>query len=314
MQKRSLEWILLLLLSLLAQPAAAWAQARGVANVIDLQGQVSVERAGGAKWVPATAGMVLYTNDHLKTAASSAAALEFAVGGKVGVTQSSEIVLLGGRNVAKQSDRAVFSLTAGSVWARIAPQPAGQPFQIKTQSCTIGVKGTEFVVEPESDGGNGVSVLEGKVAVSDHAGGNVHLVEPGQQLHWLHRGTPRLERFRDAQELRQRLQTRHAVFHRFVRERLQRHKQWMEWGHPGHGFEHHPPLPNAHHRPPPGIVKWREKQLEHKQRWQEWHAQHNTHPAFHQPMRPRTRPPSHHAGQPAHPLLHHPTPGNEQNK
>lgn len=157
-----------------------------VAHLVAIDGKVLV-MSGNAAWKSATLNQADYLGDHLKTDGSSLAALEFTVGGKIGLNEGTEIEITGARDVQDVTQRDATStlvLKAGTIWAKFTKQQ--EQFKIQTESTTIGIRGTEFVVE--DDGGETtVSVLEGLVDVADAQGimqaapGDVVAVRRGQR-------------------------------------------------------------------------------------------------------------------------------------
>lgn len=146
------------LASFLTQPAHA-DNKTVVASVVAIDGKLTVERPGAGKYA-AFVQMPDYVGDVLSTDAKSVAALEFVVGGKIGVNPSSSVMITGNRSASDGSGH-VLNVKSGAIWAKFDKQKS--PLLIKTPSATIGIRGTEFVVNSD-DKGTTIDVFEGNVA------------------------------------------------------------------------------------------------------------------------------------------------------
>jgi ferric-dicitrate binding protein FerR (iron transport regulator) len=196
---------LILLAALSVGLACADSKGSVVASVIAIQGKLSVKSVGSAGWSAARVNQSDYPHDHLKTDASSVAALEFVVGGRIGLNKGTEVEITGSREATDVNKGTQLKLTSGSLWAKMSKQK--DTFRIATPSCTIGIRGTEFVVE-EKSGGTEVSVLEGEVAITD-AAAHLTLARPGEVLRILP-GKPPIIRLVQLALLRRQLQQRHG--------------------------------------------------------------------------------------------------------
>lgn len=149
-----------------------------IATVVSVEGTVKVKQAGQDTWLPARVQMNEHASDRVKTEADSTAALEFVCGGMVGLNSSSEVELIAPRGAREVSEGTFLKLSSGQIWATLNTQKA--PFKIVTPSATLGIRGTEFVVD-ENDGETELSVLSGAVEVTDSE--NVtSMVRPGEVL------------------------------------------------------------------------------------------------------------------------------------
>lgn len=130
-----------------------------VATVIAKDGNgLSVDHAESHKSMKK--GDPAYMQDQCNTDAETVAVLEFTVGGKLGINQKSSIRIVGARSAVDVSGH-VLQINAGAVWATFGKQT--RPFLIRTPSTTIGIRGTEFVVDAEADATT-IDVFEGRVA------------------------------------------------------------------------------------------------------------------------------------------------------
>lgn len=150
--------------SLPPHPADAAGAAPVVANVVAINGALTVQRPPNSGWFSGFEQMPDYVQDHLKTDANSLAALEFRVGGRIGINKGTEVEIVGPRDVTDVTKRGTVErlvLRSGTIWAKFAKQH--EQFKIQTESTVIGIRGTEFVVETDANKDTTVSVLEGQV-------------------------------------------------------------------------------------------------------------------------------------------------------
>jgi hypothetical protein len=189
-----------------------------VAYVIAIDGKLEVKRPSSETWAQMALQKPDYVGDHLRTSGESVAAIEFTRGGKIGINAGTEIEITSERAATDVTDRsslATLSVKAGSIWAKFTKQQ--EQFKLQTESCVIGVRGTEFVVELDGDE-TSVSVLEGEVEVTDGEQ-QVTRVRPGEVVA-VRRGKRAQRRMEKLQQMRKRLDTRHKRLYRFVRDRM----------------------------------------------------------------------------------------------
>lgn len=165
-------------------------------KVVHKQGRVQIHQALTNKWVYAKPGSLLHAGDTISTGAN----------GKASLMMSDETIMQVGRNsklqithVAKnagwfersviaksikQASRSVFSLISGKLWARNKNKSVNVRFKVATAS--IGIRGTELVIEAKDDGTVSSTVLEGTIEASNEQGavigeaGNQITILPGQ--------------------------------------------------------------------------------------------------------------------------------------
>jgi FecR protein len=144
----------------LSRPAQAADSAAVVASVVAIDGKLTLDRPGRGKYA-AFVQMPDYVQDKLSTDERSLAAIELAVGGKIGINKSTSIQLTSATGAVDASTGQVLTISSGSVWAKFSKQRS--TLQIKTPSATMGIRGTEFLVEATSEGTT-IDVFEGAVA------------------------------------------------------------------------------------------------------------------------------------------------------
>ena len=123
----------------------------------------------GQPWYAGFLDMQGQLHDKFKTNATTVAALEFIIGGRVGINKDSEIEIVTERSVAdaKVNVKRII-LRKGGMWAKTAKLK--EPLEIQTNGGVMGIKGTEFVIDTQPSGDTSVSVLEGAVEVRDTQG------------------------------------------------------------------------------------------------------------------------------------------------
>lgn len=129
-----------------------------------------------------------FEKDHFITDASTIAALEFLIGGRVAINKDTDIEIVNERSVAdgKTSVKRVI-LKNGSLWVKADAKSLKQPLEIQTNGGVMGIKGTEFTVESRPDNTTKVCCFEsnstqGGVEVRDKSGKVVSVVKPGDEL------------------------------------------------------------------------------------------------------------------------------------
>lgn len=130
-----------------------------VASVVAIDGKLMLERPGAGKYA-AFVQMSDYIGDRLTTEAKSVAAVEFVVGGKIGINPNSTVEITGNRS-ATDASGSVLRVTSGAVWAKFDKQKS--PLLIRTPSATLGIRGTEFLINADNESTT-IDVFEGKVA------------------------------------------------------------------------------------------------------------------------------------------------------
>lgn len=167
--------------------AQAGAQCAGVAvvpgepaaQVVALSGRGETRTAGAAPWQPATLSQHLGTGADMRTLALSSAALLLADRTQIRMAAQAQLRLCEARPA-----RTLLELMAGRLWARTKKAPA--TLELRTPAALAVVRGTDWDVEVEAGGRTTLTVLSGRIAVSN-AQGAVEVgpseqatVEPGQ--------------------------------------------------------------------------------------------------------------------------------------
>ena len=161
--------IAVLCLGLIAR--AGWAQ-DSVLRLIDMKSNTSKpfvqhRKATDSQWYPAFVGTEGAISDHFKTDPQTVAALEFFIGGRVGVARDTDLEIITDRSVSSGAptiQRIV--LHSGTLWMKSGGR-LSRPLEIQTNGGTMGIKGTEFTLETRPDSATKLAVLEGSVEVKD---------------------------------------------------------------------------------------------------------------------------------------------------
>ena len=108
-----------------------------VATVVEIKavgpGPAKAEYYSDGRWRPLTIDFQLKPYVRIRTDGNTIAALEFAIGGRVGLNKGSELRVVGDRKVARAR------LEAGGMWAKC--QKLEQPLEIQTKGGVTGIKG-----------------------------------------------------------------------------------------------------------------------------------------------------------------------------
>ncbi|MBS2038418.1 FecR domain-containing protein [bacterium] len=179
-------------LFLLSSIGNGWAQ-EPVLRLVDMQAQgtrpsVQQRKPSDPKWYPAYVGAQGSISDHFKTDTATVAALEFFIGGRVGVARDTDIEIVTDRSVSSIGPRVKrVVLHHGLLWMK-SNRPLSEPLEIQTNGGTLGIKGTEFTVESKADESTKVAVLHGAVEVRDEKRKYLGLAEAGD-VYELHAGS-----------------------------------------------------------------------------------------------------------------------------
>ena len=171
-----------LLLATLLMAAKAWAD-EPILRVLDLKtpsgatGQIQHRTAKDKQWYQAYVGTTGVLRDHFKTSPETVAALEFFIGGRVGVNKDTEIEVVSERSVAGVGTSVQrIILVNGALWLKA--NPLKQPLEIQTNGGTMAIRGTEFTLEKKSDVTT-FSLLEGEVEMKDAQQKLLGIAKPG---------------------------------------------------------------------------------------------------------------------------------------
>ncbi len=160
-----------------------------VASVIAIKGKLMLDRPGRGHY-SAFVQMPDYINDQLTTDPKSVAAVEFAIGGRIGINRGSSIRIVGYRSATNASTGQMLRVNSGVIWAHFDKQKS--PLIIQTRNSTIGIRGTEFLVDARDDSTT-IDVFQGHVAYAPRLPGqapeanpelpeNASLAGPGERV------------------------------------------------------------------------------------------------------------------------------------
>jgi hypothetical protein len=169
------------------------------------------KRPGDAQSYPVSVNTTGYVKDHFMTDTNTLAALEFLIGGRVGINKDTDIEIVNERSVADGSlEVKRIILKNGSLWVKADAKALKQPLEIQTNGGVMGIKGTEFTVDQEEDGTVQVCCFEsnsslGGVEIRDEAGQVVGLARPGDEVRVHRQRKPLWKRSQNVKEFRQKV-------------------------------------------------------------------------------------------------------------
>lgn len=129
-----------------------------------------------------------YVRDRYLTDGATIAALEFLIGGRVGINRDTTIEIVNERSVADSGQNVKrIVLKNGSLWVKADAKTLKQPIEIQTNGGVMGIKGTEFTAETRPDGGVRVCCFEsnsdlGGVEIRDNQGTVLGVAGPGDEV------------------------------------------------------------------------------------------------------------------------------------
>lgn len=151
-----------------AQAVAQCAGAAGepgvpAAQVVALSGQGQTRAGEAAPWQAAVLSQHLGGGADVRTLALSSAALLLADRTQIRMAAQAQVRLCEARPT-----RTLLELMAGRLWARTKKAPAG--LELRTPAATAVVRGTDWDVEVEQGGRTTLTVLSGRVELSNEQG------------------------------------------------------------------------------------------------------------------------------------------------
>lgn len=158
---------------------------------------------------PVTLNSTGYVKDHYITDKNTVAALEFLIGGRVGINRDTDIEIVNERSIADgKTPTKRIKLKSGSLWVKADAKSLKQPVEIQTNGGVMGIKGTEFTVETQADGTDRVCCFEsnssqGGVEIRDNSGKVVGTVKPGEEYLVALKKAPVVTPHSDIQQFRQ---------------------------------------------------------------------------------------------------------------
>lgn len=165
-----------------------------------------------------------YVRDHFITNKSTVAALEFLIGGRIGLNKDSDIQIVNDHSVrdGKTSVTRIL-LKSGAMWVKADAATLKQPLEIQTNGGVMGIKGTEFSLETTPEGVDiccfESNSAQGGVEVLDDQGKLLSLVRPGDEVRSNRRQARLLKRYSNRAQFRE--QRTRRIFGK-VGPRLQR--------------------------------------------------------------------------------------------
>ena len=143
-----------------------YGEARVVAAISSMKGNVQIRAASNRKYGTAYKGQMIKTGDWLKTDKNVFVAIVFLDGSNVKIQSNTEIEIKSSRVTAKELKTQMY-IAEGQAWSKVSKQKNGE-FKIKTPTAVASVKGTEFDVEfDDLAQSTSLVVLEGEVSFGD---------------------------------------------------------------------------------------------------------------------------------------------------
>lgn len=166
------------------------------------------KRPQDSKPFPVTINTTGYIKDHYITDQNTVAALEFLIGGRVGINKNTDIEIVNERSVAdgKTPVKRVI-LKNGALWVKADSAKMKERMEIQTNGGVMGIKGTEFTVETNTEGATQVSCFEssssiGGVELYDNSGKLVGVAKPGDEYILSLKQAPVVKHYDNVEEFR----------------------------------------------------------------------------------------------------------------
>lgn len=146
-----------------------YGEARVVAAISSMKGNVQIREANKRKYNTAYKGQMIKTGDWVKTDKNVFVAIVFLDGSNVKIQSNTEIEIKSSRVTAKELKTQMY-IAEGQAWSKVSQQGNGE-FKIKTPTAVASVKGTEFDVEfDDLAESTTLTVLEGSVEFGNDLG------------------------------------------------------------------------------------------------------------------------------------------------
>ena len=144
-------------------------EARVVAAISSMKGNVKIRSANQRKFDTAYKAQMIRTGDWLKTDKNVFVAIVFLDGSIVKIQSNTEIEIKSSRITAKELKTQMY-ISEGQAWSKISKQNNGE-FKIKTPTAVASVKGTEFDIDfDDMSESTSLVVLEGEVEFGNELG------------------------------------------------------------------------------------------------------------------------------------------------
>jgi len=188
--------VTIFLFLLLGAVSVAWADTPLAGKLKQIQGQVSVCRAGSADWQPGRLNQDLFAGDAVQTGPVSRAAILAVDESQIKLNENTLFVLksaapsprLGwvepAAATAPEGALSLYQVPQGEIWLRNSNEKFR--FEIETPALTAAVRGTELNLRVASDGLTAVLLLSGALSLANPQGqvalnpGEEGLARPGQ--------------------------------------------------------------------------------------------------------------------------------------
>ena len=137
-------------------------EARVVAAISAMKGNVQMRSASERKYESAYKGQMIRGGDWIKTDLNVFVAIIFLDGSNVKIHSETEMEINSSRVTAKELNTQLY-IADGQAWSQVSKQKYGE-FQIKTPTAIASVKGTEFNVDfDDLEESTTLTVIEGEV-------------------------------------------------------------------------------------------------------------------------------------------------------
>jgi len=144
-------------------------EARVVAAISSMKGNVKIRSANQRKFDTAYKAQMIRTGDWLKTDKNVFVAIVFLDGSIIKIQSNTEIEIKSSRITAKELKTQMY-ISEGQAWSKISKQNNGE-FKIKTPTAVASVKGTEFDIDfDDMSESTSLVVLEGEVEFGNELG------------------------------------------------------------------------------------------------------------------------------------------------
>ena len=144
-------------------------EARVVAAISSMKGNVKIRSANQRKFDTAYKAQMIRTGDWLKTDKNVFVAIVFLDGSIVKIQSDTEIEIKSSRITAKELKTQMY-ISEGQAWSKISEQNKGE-FRIKTPTAVASVKGTEFDIDfDDMSESTNLIVIEGEVEFGNELG------------------------------------------------------------------------------------------------------------------------------------------------
>jgi len=144
-------------------------EARVVAAISSMKGNVKIRSANQRKFDTAYKAQMIRTGDWLKTDKNVFVAIVFLDGSIIKIQSNTEIEIKSSRITAKELKTQMY-ISEGQAWSKISKQNNGE-FRIKTPTAVASVKGTEFDIDfDDMSESTSLVVLEGEVEFGNELG------------------------------------------------------------------------------------------------------------------------------------------------